>query len=479
VIQQGMNFNFFAVVALVGMLLSAFVVLFARKPEDTVYLLVMAAVMFLPVDIGFKLPKVPRLDKDTLPYLMLFLTYFLRRTRWVGRSRLLRGVDFLIIVSMGAALLTMYNNPDPVFVTGYQVTKVLPGLTLNDGLAMAGEDLLRLGIPFMLGRVLVRSPREGHRLLLAFAVAGVVYSLFILWEVRMSPQLHAVMYGASPRKDDFSQTLRFGGYRPVVFMPHGLAVALFVCNTVLAAFVLARNRTRILGLPARPVAFYLFFILIACKSLATIIYAFFAVPLLAFTRARAQLRVAALIGMVVLLYPALRGSDLFPARQLVAAFASVSPDRAESLEFRINNEDQLLDHARDRPYFGWGSYGRNIVYDKESGKEATTFDGFWIIMFSMRGAVGSACAFLLLLVPVFQSMRKLRRIPDKKDQLLLAGLAVMVAVSVADLLPNGLFLTYPYFMAGSLMGLLKTLTSPQSRPAPGDPLPVEASVARP
>jgi hypothetical protein len=54
-----------------------------------------------------------------------------------------------------------------------------------------------------------------------------------------------------------------------------------------------------------------------------------------------------------------------------------------------------------------------------------------------------------------------------------------VAVSVGDLLPNGLFLTYPYFMAGSLMGLLKTLTSPQSRPVPpaGQSLAAEAGLS--
>src|SRR5204863_66271 len=81
-----------------------------------------------------------------------------------------------------------------------------------------------------------------------FAVGGLIYSVLILWEVRMSPQLHATVYGASPRQADFAQAIRWGGYRPIVFMPHGLAVALFICNTVMAAFILARNRGKVFGL---------------------------------------------------------------------------------------------------------------------------------------------------------------------------------------------------------------------------------------
>ncbi len=459
--------NAFAWVALAGMIISAVAVLFARKPEDTCYFLIVAAILFLPVGIWFKLPKVPPLDKDTLPYLVLLLAYFLRRSRWVGRNRLVRGVDAFILLSMGAAIITVYGNRDPITVSGYEVNKVIPALNLNDGLAMAGDDLLRMGLPFVLGRLLMRGPREGTRLLTAFAVAGLVYSVLILWEVRMSPQLHASLYGAPPRREDFQQSIRWGGYRPVVFMPHGLAVALFICNAVLAAAVLARNKSKFLGISWQPLTFYLFLILLACKSLAAIIYAVVALPILAFTRARKQLRVAVLVGMVVLLYPATRGSDLFPAKGLVSIFKSMSSERAESLEFRIINEDLLLDHARSHAYFGWGAYGRNIVHDKESGKEATTFDGFWIIIFSMRGAVGLACAFLLLLTPLFIAARRVRKIPEKRDQLLVAGLGMMVAVSALDLLPNGLLLTYPYFLAGSLYGLTRILTSARLQAAVG------------
>jgi hypothetical protein len=467
------DLNAFAWIALAGMVISAAAVLLAKKPEDTCYVLIMAAILFLPVGIWFKLPKVPQLDKDTLPYVVLFAAYLVRRFAWVGRNKPFRSVDVLIVVSMVAAIFTVYGNKDPMYVTGYEQTKNIPALSLNDGLAMAGDDLLRMGIPFLLGRLLIRSPREATRLITAFAVAGLVYSLLILWEVRMSPQLHATFYGAAPRRDDFAQAIRYGGYRPVVFMPHGLAVALFICNAVLAAFILSRAKVKVMGLPWGPFAFYLFLILVACKSLAALIYAVCVIPLLMWTRARTQLRVAALVGAVVLLYPATRGSDIFPAKGLVSVFASFDPERAESLQFRIINEDQLLDHARSRAYFGWGSYGRNIVYDKDSGKEATTFDGYWIIIFSMRGAVGLACAFLVLLIPVFMALRRLRKIPDKREQLLLGGLALMVAVTVLDLLPNGLLLTYPYFLAGSLLGLLKVLTSPQHRAAQQE----QASVA--
>jgi hypothetical protein len=472
---EQIDLNWFAYVAMWGVVASGLAVLAARKPEDTCYFLIMAAILFLPSGgFGFKLPKVPMLDRDTLPYVVLFIAYFVRRFRWVSRSRPLRSVEFIIVLMMVGAVLTVFDNREPITVTGYSQTKTMPGLSLNDGLYLAGDDLFRMGLPFLVGRLLVRSPREATRLLTAFAIGGLVYSLFILWEVRMSPQLHATFYGSPPRREDFSQAIRWGGYRPIVFMVHGLAVALFVCNTVMAAFVLARNRVRLFGLSWTPFAFYLLIILLACKSLASMIYAAAVIPILTFTRARTQLRVAVLLASVVLLYPAMRASDLFPAKGLVSTFASVSPERAESLGFRLFNEDQLLEHSREKAYFGWGSYGRNIVYDKESGKELTVFDGFWIIMFSQQGAVGMACAFLLLLVPVFLALRRLKKIPEKRDQLLLAGLAIMVVISALDLLPNGLLLTYPYFLAGSLAGLTRVLTTAQAQAPPVDPRAVRA-----
>jgi hypothetical protein len=451
-----------AMIALVGFALACSAIFLVKRPEDAVIGFVLAAAMFLPVNAFFKLPSFPPLDRMTLPYLCLLAPIVFRRFRRVRKLRFGRGVEnFIWIAFVAVAIGTVLTNRDPLSYGSWRKTD-LPAMSFRDGLAMAMTDLLTVGFPFFLGRVVMRGSREGKRLLSAFVVGGLIYSFLILLEVRLSPQLHTWIYGYAARDDDFSQVVRWGGYRPVVFMPHGLAVAVFMCCTVLAAFTFVKAKLRIRGLPAKPLAFFLLFILIICKSTGAIIYAFLLIPVLMFFRPRSQMRVATVLAVVVVLYPALRGSKLFPAQTFVTLAGKISQDRAESLQFRFDNEDQLLAKARERLAFGWGSYGRNSIYDREEGKEIAVTDGHWIIIFGTRGLVGAICQFGLLLFPVFIAARRRRKIPDKHDQVVVTGLTLMLMMSVTDLIPNGLFCNYPFFMAGALLGLVQSLTSPEA-----------------
>jgi hypothetical protein len=451
-----------AMVALVGFALACFAIFVVKRPEDAVIGFVLASAMFLPVNAFFKFPSFPPLDRMTLPYLFLLMPMVFRRFRRASKLRFGRGVElFIWIAFFSVAIGTVVTNRDPLVYGNWSKT-FLPGMGFRDGLAMALTDLLTIGFPFFLGRVVMRSSREGKRLLSAFVVGGLIYSFFILLEVRLSPQLHTWVYGYAAREDDFSQVMRWGGYRPVVFMPHGLAVAVFMCCTVLAAFTFVKAKLRVRNLPAKPLAFFLLFILVICKSTGAIIYAFLLVPLVMFFRPRTQMRVATVVAVLVVLYPALRGSKLFPVETFLTVAAKIGRERSESLQFRFDNEDQLLAKARERLAFGWGSYGRNSIYDRDEGKEIAVTDGHWIIIFGTRGLVGAICHFGLLLIPVFVAAKRRRRIPDKHDQVVVTGLTLMLMMSVTDLIPNGLFCNYPYFMAGSLLGLVQSLTSPEA-----------------
>jgi len=456
------NIGFFAYFALAGVIVTSFAVLASRKPEDTCLALIMAAILFLPVRAEFKIPKVPALTRDTLPYLCLFVFYVIRRPRSLANARLWRGINLLVFASMVSAVVTAKLNSDPIKIVSYGPTKVLPGLDLNDGLAFVGQDLLLCGIPFLLGRMLMKGAHEAKRLLQVFAVGGLLYSFLILIEVRLSPQLHNWIYGYTPRMGDFSQTIRWGGFRPIVFMEHPLAVALFMCNAIFAAFVLARSRERFFGVSWLPFATYLLVILIAgCKSVASIVYALTGILLVMLVKPRRQARVAVLVGAVTLLYPVLRGNDLFPTSALLSVAGSTAgADRAQSLEFRLSNEDTLLVKARSRIWFGWGGYGRGNIYDVEyDGRDLTILDGYWISLLCSRGAIGSAALFLLLLWPVYLAARNFSKVRGREERILLGGLVLMVTVSTVDLIPNGLFLNYPFFLSGALYGFVRAVTA--------------------
>jgi len=93
-----------------------------------------------------------------------------------------------------------------------------------------------VAVPFILGRACFRSRAAALDLLKVLVFFGLIYSLFFLFEVRMSPQLHKRIYGF--HQHPFTQTLRGEGYRPMVFLRTGLVVAIFNMTTALAAWLL-------------------------------------------------------------------------------------------------------------------------------------------------------------------------------------------------------------------------------------------------
>ena len=137
---------------------------------------------------------------------------------------------------------------------------------------------------------------EGFVLMSGIA-AGLAYSLPMLIESRLSPQMNVWVYGFF--QHDFFQTIRQGGYRPVVFLPHGLWVAFFALMCLVAAMV----RLRAVTAEARPKAFlvlcYLAFMLFLCKSAGPMVYALGLAPLVLLTPWRWQIVVAAILAAAV------------------------------------------------------------------------------------------------------------------------------------------------------------------------------------
>ena len=75
-------------------------------------------------------------------------------------------------------------------------------------------------VPFLLGMRVLGTVEAQAEFLRVLVVAACAYALLALFEVRMSPQLSNWVYGFFPHS--FAQHIRSGGFRPVVFLPHGL-----------------------------------------------------------------------------------------------------------------------------------------------------------------------------------------------------------------------------------------------------------------
>ncbi len=243
----------------------------------------------------------------------------------------------------------------------------------------------------------------------------------------------------------------------MVFMAHGLAVALFTSLTVMAAAALTKTRAKILRFRPLWVMGYLWLVLFLSKSVASFLYTVMAVPLVFLASPRAQARAAAVLVLILFLYPAVRASDLIPLEAIKElSEEQFGHEREESLMFRLENEGVLLDRALERPWFGWGGYCRACLFDPWTGDMAleSTRDGDWIIQLGDAGIVGFLGKFGLLLFPVLALRRRMKYLPRGSDRRLIAGLGLMIGFASFDLIPNGDFTRIVFVLSGALWGCL-------------------------
>jgi hypothetical protein len=434
---------------------------FTMKPDRAALVAIFTGLMFLPEITNFRIPSTPPLSKQNIPYLSVLLGYTLTRPGRVWKLPKEKWVVLMMLLLVVDGIGNGLTNQDPLIYGTWRKTFV-QGLGIKDGMFFAAESIFQIGVPFFLGGVIVRDAKDLRHLLELMIKFALVYSFCALIEVRLSPQMHGWVYGFA--QHSFAQTIRYGGYRPMVFMGHGLAVGLFFSVSVMIAAGLPRGH-RIWGLTPRTIFIILAVILVLCKSTGAIIYALMVVPILLFGSPRLAQRIATVVAVIVLLYPSMRESGAFPTAQVLSASEALAgADREDSLAFRFRNEEELVKKARQRPWFGWGEYGRNLVYN-EMGKATSVTDGAWIIAFSVGGFAGFLGWFVLLVLPIFLAGRRLKRIPIS-ERPLVASLSLIVSMTALDLLPNGLFSNYPYLLSGALLSVSKALTLAQPAPMP-------------
>ena len=440
------NPNWFAYFALLIWPGVAFYLFFRLPVGQAIVWTILGAFLLLPVGTEIKFAGVPGLNKDTIPNLAALVCCALVTGRLPKIFRGFGLAEVLIVVLLIGPFITSMLNSDPIRIG----ITFLPGVGPYDALSAAVAQFIFI-IPFFLGRQFLRRPEDNAEILRVMVIAGLAYSLPMLLEVRMSPQLNLWVYGYYPR--DFIQEMRDGGFRPTVFLGHGLAVAFFAMTAAAAAAALWQTRTRIFGYfaPAAIVA-YLSAVLLLCKTASATFYAALLVPLIRWTNPRLQLRVACVLVLLALTYPMLRAAGLIPTASILQAASAVSAERAQSLKVRFDNEDQLLDRAWQRPWFGWGRFGRNRVYNGWNGGDSSITDGHWIITMGQFGIVGFIAEFGLLGIGIFRAALALKLTQTKWEREYLAALALIVAVNMIDLLPNSSISPWSWLLVGALLG---------------------------
>lgn len=410
-------------------------------------LLLLLPLMFLPQRVYFKPPGLPPFEKTEIAILWVFVGVWLFHRHRLQELQLGKWIKLTMFVLIGSVVATVFANFDPVS----QGVKYLPGHQPYDAVHKLLQITFTFILPFVLGAAMFNGSKDLKVLLRIFVAAALVYSLFVLVEVRLSPQFHNWVYGFFPHT--FRQMVRDGGFRATVFMAHALTVSMFLMVGALGATTLHKAKIKIFRMRAIWAVPYLMLVLVLNKTTGAFVYSLVGVPLILFSTPKTQFRVAAGLAIIVLLYPAMRGAGVVPVEGIKEfALAQFGEERAKSLTTRFDNEEVLLERANERPVFGWGGNGRPGIYDPRYGKQLSIADGDWVITMGQYGFMGFVGKFLLLLLPIFIAARQLKYLSSEADRRLLSALALIVGISGFDMLPNSASHYMTLVFSGALIG---------------------------
>lgn len=389
--------------------------------------------MFLPPSRGVNLPGLPAYTKEHAVSYALLIGMML-----TGSSRILRYRPSLLDIA--PVIWTIA----PFF------SSVTNGHGTYDGLSGVYSQFFLYTLPYLIGRLYIQSPLDVRIAAKWFVIAGLIALPFILWEVRMSPTINRFVYGydASP----FHAAKRLGGYRPLIFMRHGLEVGLWMSSSaVVAAWLMITmpKEVRVFGLTTR---FHGIIILIAtllCRSTGAIVLLIGNLAAAVFTRATG-IR-AAIIALVLTppVYLTVRYTNFWAPTDLTGLISSFDEQRASSLESRLNQELVITEHAMKKPLFGWGGYDQYRPLNDQG--ETEPVDGWTSITFGRNGLFGVISLECFVTLPSLLLVLGLKR-QEITDPTWAPAIGILLACSIfsMDILFNAFPTSLHFFGIGAI-----------------------------
>jgi hypothetical protein len=337
-----------------------------------------------------------------------------------------------------------------------------------DGIVSIAYQTTRWGLPYFIGRIYFTDLKGLRELAMGIVVGGLLYVPLCWYELRFSPQLHAMVYGFY--QYEFAQARRYGGWRPIVFMQHGLAVALWMTSCAVTACWLWWTRTErdVLGIP---MGFAVLLLVGTAAALHSVGAAVLLVLGLLVSLATYYTRSAvwiAILSLIPVTYVACRVTGTWNPQSLAKVIEGQDERSGSSYSYRVVNEEILLKTALKRPIFGWGGWNR---FRSEGARNASRGvpDQMWVIALGENGVVGLTAFLISLTLPVFLL---LKRIPAaywrNPGAAAAAAMAVLLALYMWDNLFNAM--VNPIFVmgAGALTGMKFSIRpgsqSPVARP---------------
>jgi hypothetical protein len=390
--------------------------------------------LFLPsVEIDFL--EVILLNRRTYPILVVLMGVFVRDWALLVRLRP-RWFDLPIIVWCLVPFASAVTN----------------GYGAREGFSLVLYQSLRWGGAYFLGRLHFQTKEQLLDLAKALFLGGIIYLPLCLFEIRMAPVLHYYLYGFN--QHSFLQSIRGDHYRPIVFLQHGLMVAMWMAMTAYLGWVLgsARFLGRFLGLSLKVIPVLMAITVLVMQSYAAIVFGFTAVAATIFSRNTRSKSVFLVLAVVPILWAAVRTTGVLSTTTLARATSVISPERAQSFTFRLHAEDAVAAHVLRQPIFGWSTRGFNKMSDGSS----EVVDGLWIIAFGEYGLVGLMAVLLLHLVPFLIVIYKVppKRWRDDPFAFLAGAMGVVIVIIAMDNVFNAMVNPMFLLLIGALPALV-------------------------
>lgn len=342
-------------------------------------------------------------------------------------------------------------------------------LTAYDTLNEASNRALALGIPYLIGRRCITDLRGAKELANALVLGALVYVPLCFLEMRLSPFLHVSLYGY--HQHTMATEMRYGFFRPMVFLTNGIVNGYWMACGALVAFWLWRTGAtrRLLNLSTILIAGLLGGTALLCRSLSSIVLVGLVgatLQVAALVRHRIFLLALMLVPPIYFLGPMV-GADIPAAISELAG--QIDPARRASFEFRLQQEVPLKAKAMEKPILGWGGWGRGRVYDEETGRDLYVTDSLWIVEFGKFGLASLAAIYLAAVAP---AARLFRVVPPRAWTRSQAGPAIVLAtlplIMVIDGLANSIFSPVMLYIMGAV-DALSTRAARGGLEDPGEP----------
>jgi hypothetical protein len=360
------------------------ILLFTRMPARRAAMVsFLAGWMFLP-DVSFHVKGFPEYSKTSATTLAVLVGTLLfdARALWTLRP-------------------SIWDLPIAAYCCSPFASSMANGLGAYDGVSGMFKESVSWGMAYVLGRAHLRSLEAFRELAVLLFLAGLVYTPFCIYEIRMSPQLNRYLYGfGDSGGGEYASELGAWGSRPRVFMRTGLALGTFMTAASIMGVWLwyTGSIRRIHGFAAGPLVAFLVVVSVFCKNMGAICLLVFGLGVLFSIRWTGKPLLVYLLILSSPLYMTVRASGRWSAESMVEMAAMVHPQRAASLDDRLRNDSMLAEKALARPLFGWGGWGRARIY-REDGRDISITDGLWIILLGNSGIFGLAACTATLLVP--------------------------------------------------------------------------------